>query len=569
MGTTRRDLLKFTGGAAAGLALTPVPWKLLRDTALVSENWPGVPQPLQGEVHTRYTTCTLCPAGCGVRARCIGDQPVSLAGVPGHATGHGTLCTYGIVGHHLAFCGGRVTRPLANGKPVSIEQALASVGAAIAQCGPRESVAILDARPGRAASQVYRRFLAGLANGIHCTPPDAQPYGPFGIDLENTRAILSFGVPVLDGWLSPGRVLGNRSHFQLIQVEATHSRTASLADQWVPIPPGEESDFAVAVARALKGESADARASAVARLLRANQPAIAIGAGAGNLNAVLGGVGRPGGFLRRRELAPATDIATVPDHSIRVLLLEESSLPWTLVQRKLVSQNAVVVALTPWLDGCARHADYVIPAPLYLESLDEAPTPAGSTVAGFSLSPALVAAPAKVMQPAEFILRLGHDSASYPDVLKQRVAELKKDNRGTVFTYADSKSTRVHDIATAADLWKTMLAGAAWVDDPMPQSSVGFPAPGPETGGPPLHSSPLMTKLYQESGLRLPGNAAVVNPETARVHGFKNGGRATVNGLGGGFAGQVAVQLIVDPAVMPGVVEVAGRAVSPASIRRA
>jgi len=114
-----------------------------------------------------------------------------------------------------------------------------------------------------------------------------------------------------------------------------------------------------------------------------------------------------------------------------------------------------------------------------------------------------------------------------------------------------------------------MLAGAAWVDDPMPQSSAGFPAPGPETGGPPLHSSPLMTKLYQESGLRLPGNAAVVNPETARVHGFKNGGRATVDGLGGGFAVQVAVQLIVDPAVMPGVVEVAGRAVSPASIRRA
>ena len=31
MGFTRRDLLKFTGGSAAGLALTPVPWSLLRD----------------------------------------------------------------------------------------------------------------------------------------------------------------------------------------------------------------------------------------------------------------------------------------------------------------------------------------------------------------------------------------------------------------------------------------------------------------------------------------------------------------------------------------------------------
>src|ERR1039457_2905281 len=151
MGFTRRDLLTFTGGSAAGLMLTPVPWSLLRDTAVLSENWPGIPQPPHGEIRTRSTA------------------------------------------------------PLANGKPVAIERAVAAVSSAIAACAPRESVAILDPRPGRAASLVYRRFLAGLPNAVHCAPPDAQPFGPFGIDLENTRAILSFGAPVLDGWLSPGR----------------------------------------------------------------------------------------------------------------------------------------------------------------------------------------------------------------------------------------------------------------------------------------------------------------------------------------------------------------------------
>src|ERR1039458_4239535 len=134
-------------------------------------------------------------------------------------------------------------------------------------------------RPGRAASLVYRRFLAGLPNAVHCAPPDAQPFGPFGIDLENTRAILSFGAPVLDGWLSPGRVLANRSHFQLIQVEPAYSRTASLADLWVPVQPGSEEAFAEAVARALRGETADARAAEVARLLLWNKPALAIGGG--------------------------------------------------------------------------------------------------------------------------------------------------------------------------------------------------------------------------------------------------------------------------------------------------
>src|SRR5206468_11561614 len=101
MGLTRRDLFKLTGGSAAGLALSPLPWGLLRDAALRSETWPGVPVPRRGEIRARYTTCVLCPAACGVRARCVGDQPVSLAGVPGHPAGTGTLCTIGLVGHHV------------------------------------------------------------------------------------------------------------------------------------------------------------------------------------------------------------------------------------------------------------------------------------------------------------------------------------------------------------------------------------------------------------------------------------------------------------------------------------
>ena len=587
MGFTRRDLLKFSGGSAAGLVFTPVPWSLLHDTALWSENWPGIPQPPQGEVRTRYTTCTLCPAGCGVRARCAGDQPVSLSGVPGHPASRGALCAAGLVGHHLAFCRDRAREPLAHGHPVAIERALAAVTAAIAACGPRETVALFDPRPGRAASFVYRRFLTGLPNAVHCAPADAQPCGPFGVDLENTRAILSFGTPVLDGWLSPGRVLANRSHLRLIQVEAAYSRTASLADVWVPVVPGGEDAFAEAVARALQGGGADERAAEAARLLLQNKPAIALGGGAAvaKLNAILGSVGQPGGFLPRRDFTPATDIATVPDGSIRVLLIEEGSggrpLSWDLVQRKLVPQNPLVVALTPWLDGCAKHADYIIPAPVYLESLDEAATPAGSVAAGFSLSPALLASPGKLTPPAEFVLRLAQDSASYADVLKDRVTAIRKEGRGSIFTYADAKSTRVAEIASAADLWKAMLGGAVWLDDRLPAATNLRPGavPAPESveltpaypliliaaDDPPAHASPLMSKLYRESGLRRPANAAIVHPKTGRGQGLQDGCRAIVSSPSGTFT----VQTIFDPAVMPGVIEVAGRTPSAASIRRA
>jgi anaerobic selenocysteine-containing dehydrogenase len=74
-----------------------------------------------------------------------------------------------------------------------------------------------------------------------------------------------------------------------------------------------------------------------------------------------------------------------------------------------------------------------------------------------------------------------------------------------------------------------------------------------------------MSKLYRESGLRRSTNAATVHPETGRDHGLADGCRAIVKSPAGAFT----VQVIFDPAVMPGVIEMVGQAVSPASIRRA
>ena len=45
MKPSRRDAFKFAGGAMAGVLFTPAPWRLITDTALWSENWPGVPRP--------------------------------------------------------------------------------------------------------------------------------------------------------------------------------------------------------------------------------------------------------------------------------------------------------------------------------------------------------------------------------------------------------------------------------------------------------------------------------------------------------------------------------------------
>ena len=104
-------MFKFIGGSAVGIMLTPIPWKLLDDSAIWTQNWSWIPEPLKGKFQTKFTTCTLCPAGCGVRVRCVGDQPVSLSGVANHPISHGALCPVGLGAHHLPYHPARVLQP--------------------------------------------------------------------------------------------------------------------------------------------------------------------------------------------------------------------------------------------------------------------------------------------------------------------------------------------------------------------------------------------------------------------------------------------------------------------------
>ena len=162
LNSTRRDLLTVSGGALAGLFLTPVPWKLLDDVAIWTQNWSWVPRPPRGELNTRYTACTLCPAGCGFAARCVEAQPIGLAGVPQHPASAGALCTIGIGAHQLPYHPARLSPA-----PAAVDAATKEVAKARSQ-GVR--VAFLDLRPGRAASAVYRKFALGFEGGLYLAP---------------------------------------------------------------------------------------------------------------------------------------------------------------------------------------------------------------------------------------------------------------------------------------------------------------------------------------------------------------------------------------------------------------
>ena len=167
--TTRRDSTQIRGQAPPWASLfTPAPWRLITDTALWSENWPGIPRPARGEIRAKTTHCTLCPAGCAVRARCVGEQPVALAGA------HGGLVPARRDGAPSAV-------PSGAGEAGAGERGGRRGGRAIAKCGPASG-----SRCSICGPAARRRGLTGgrwqrCANGVYLAPTAAAAAGEPGV----------------------------------------------------------------------------------------------------------------------------------------------------------------------------------------------------------------------------------------------------------------------------------------------------------------------------------------------------------------------------------------------------
>ncbi|MGD0499248.1 MAG: hypothetical protein ABSC23_12520 [Bryobacteraceae bacterium] len=607
MQTTRRDIFKFAGGSALGILFTPVPWRLITDAALWSENWPGSPRPASGEITFKFTNCALCPAGCAVRARCVNGQPVSMAGAPGSPLSRGALCPFGVAGHQAPYHPERL-------KQGPAQEAAAAVAHAIATRGPQEKIAVLDLRPGRAASWLYRRAMAAIPNGIYLAPP--LPLGGAAADLAKARTVLSFGAPLFDGWGTPGNVLAARSGFRLIQAEQWESRTAALADLWLPIQPGSASALALGIANALIARQTPHAAGAPAWLLEKakdfplakaaaatgleerqiasladelvhNGPSLVLAEGglpeALALNLLAGGwgetiVARPEAPVPEswKNAAPVVDLASVPDGSIRALLIDESApgeyIPWNAIEKKLVRQNAVVVTFGWSRAGYGRHSQFTLPAAVYPEVAGDIPPAPDSPVAMFRIAVPLAAPPAGMIDPAEFIAKAAGIEAGNP--LRERADAIHKAGRGTLVTYADGKSTPVKELKPN-DFWKGLNDGACWIDAPVGQASrpafqffrapEDRPTPATESAALPLvvaltetraamlPASPLTSKLYRESNLLLGPNRAALHPDSARACDLAEGGRAVLQTT----LGKCEIEVVLDVSLPPGVIAVA------------
>ncbi|RTZ97772.1 MAG: molybdopterin oxidoreductase [Deltaproteobacteria bacterium] len=283
MKVDRRSFLAFGVGGAAGTALSPLPWKLTDDLSIWSQRWPWVPIPKDGEIRYETSTCTLCPGGCGIAVRMIGERPVKIEGRKDHPVNQGGVCLRGAAGLQYLYGPSRVRTPLKRvGKRgqgqwarISWEAALSELAGklkALRNDGHPEGLACITGKDRGTVAALLKRFMTafgtpnyfGPATSTHALETAVRTMtgqeGPVGFDLEHSDLVLSFGSGLLDGWGSPVRVFKAVSHrierhAEVIQVDSRMSNTAARADRWIAINPGTEGVLALGMAHVIIAKS--------------------------------------------------------------------------------------------------------------------------------------------------------------------------------------------------------------------------------------------------------------------------------------------------------------------------
>jgi menaquinone reductase, molybdopterin-binding-like subunit len=286
----RRAFLQFAAGAVGGTLLTPIPWKLMDDSAIWSQNWSWRPSPERGAITKVATTCMFCDGGCGIQARLVEkNRAILLEGNPKNPVNAGGICPLGAAGLQFLYASYRVAQPMKQTKKrgdagglqfIDWTEAIAILSSKLAQLkseGSAKTVACVTGQRRSSMDALWQQFFTAYGSpNFFRMPAQADSLelaamltlgqrAPFAFALENASYVLSFGADLLEGWGAPGRMQaayrlwrqenGDKPATKVVQVDSRCSMTASKADQWIAIAPGMEAALALGIAHVLVKEN--------------------------------------------------------------------------------------------------------------------------------------------------------------------------------------------------------------------------------------------------------------------------------------------------------------------------
>ncbi|MCT4625477.1 menaquinone reductase molybdopterin-binding-like subunit QrcB [Halodesulfovibrio sp.] len=274
MAVDRRGFLKFVAGATTGVLATPVPWKLLDDASIWTQNWPWIPRNVDGENSYISTISKLCPSAAGMKIRLVGNRPVRALPDDNHPLSMGGITALAAAEVQLMYSPSRVKRPLkhsGDGAYVAIswEEAEKMLKENLRRAGSKVAYVSGD------ETGTINELLSGMAKAsgsedFYMMPSEVQPAalafanmngkGQLGYDIENSDYVFAIGANILESW---GTVLRNRAAFKnthpagekptatFVYAGPVQSNTAAGADEWLPAKSGAEAIVAMGIANLL------------------------------------------------------------------------------------------------------------------------------------------------------------------------------------------------------------------------------------------------------------------------------------------------------------------------------
>ncbi|MCL1911453.1 MAG: molybdopterin-dependent oxidoreductase [Leptospirales bacterium] len=420
----RKDFLKISAccaaGAFSGIIFSGTPLRLLKELGRDEEYAPAV-------LNFVESNCLACAEKCDITVKISGVRAVKIESA-------NPLCHIGRSAPQFFYHPERILTPMkvsaekGSGKfsPVSWQEAISAVSGkmnALISDNKADSIAAINSS--RASS-------AGLLEGLLASAGSPHSYsegcgetsalnGIMNYNFDKAGCIVSFGAPLFDAPKEPAlnRFLKNRTRDQkIIYIGTNCDRTASIADEWIPVKPGTERVFAMAMADYIfkKYRKIPAAPNAREWLSLASQLGIDSAAAITGANEEKTAAVAETFYLAKNPLAvtwnraSSIDLAAVyclnsmlrspaiylradkgnskkfsgldafiREASFEMLFINEANPVYSSVFGKELSQKAAAaftVAISPFINDSALYADYILPPFSNMEQL----TSGGHTV---------------------------------------------------------------------------------------------------------------------------------------------------------------------------------------------
>jgi anaerobic selenocysteine-containing dehydrogenase len=659
----RRNFFKLVGTASGG-AITGACGHSAREIIplLIPERTivPGVES-------WHPSVCRECSAGCGTIVRVMESERTieidgekvrqriaaikKVDGNPLDPVSGGRLCARGQASVQALYNPDRLRGPQkrsgergsASFEPIAWDAAMAEAVQLLSQTAANNPAGIVYLTRGVAGTR--SATIAHFLQALGAEPASTTGFGDFTIErraaeavfgwrglpvyeMQDATYVLGIGADFLGSWVSPVFYARRFGHMRqgrpalrgtLVQAESRFSQTAWSADRWLPVRPGGEHAFALALGNLLlaagRGMSADVpegirqtfaavnlaeaveRSGIEDRLLRrvarelaeSSAPLVIAGASvvqtnslqavaAGNaLNILLGNTGKAGGVMPPAAGFLPQWAAGRPSYrslqerleKAEVVLLDGVNPAYTAPSTaNLLAKAKAVVSFSPVVDDSTAYADLILPDHAALEgaALIQPEVAAGSSITGSRahVQP-LYETRAAEQVLAELAQKLGKPidaetpARAFQAVFDQRVVKEDWSGAPEFVQYSERQGGWWLDRETAASTPKSIPAKLEPLQEPEFEGS-------PEQF--PLQFQPYPSLQFAGgTGANLPWLQQLPDPASSAMWGLPvevDPQTAGQLGLRNGDtvrvtspAGQIEAPVYVHPAAIPGVVSMA------------